>query len=85
MNPWEKELIDSLRDYVETVVKKKKEEGIAAVVEAMEKQLDSLDNAEEVKEEMKSVGEFKAKEIFLKAIETDSGNQGGPYHYGGNY
>jgi hypothetical protein len=85
MNPWEKELIDSLRDYVETVVKKKKEEGISAVIKAMEKQLDSLDNADEVKEEMKNVSEFKAKEIFLKAIEEDPGSSSGPYHYGGNY
>lgn len=85
MNPWEKELIDSLQDFVERVVKKRKEEGVDAVVAAMQKQLDSLDNSDELKEKMKNMDELQAKEEFLKAIETDSGTRGSYWHYGGDY
>jgi hypothetical protein len=84
MNPWEKELIEGLRETVEGHVKKKKKEGQQAVIDAMERALDNLDEVGELdKEELTKMSEFQAKETFRKAVERSA--EPTYWHYNGDY
>lgn len=86
MNPWEKELTEALREQIRKRLSEKKEEGMGAVVKAMEKQLESLEDYNEVKEDMIQMTEEAAKERFLEALETENARMQDKYwHYSGDY